>query len=174
MMNKRNYFGQKTLLFLSLFLTIVSAWEAAVRLDAMYKPVKMFFDMAIGERIPLSAAMNYFDWTIFEAPVWLAGCIAIGLLSLLLSRRKGGQIITLILCAIAALYGLTRQGTFLTDLWRLLQPALLFAIAALSLFNLSISARRKKRNFSPANEVIPALRMEDAPRLRRSNRRHSA
>ena len=115
-MKKRKYFGKGALILGCLALFFVSLWEVCIRLEAMYAPIKMFFSMALGENIPLSAAMNYFDFSILEAPVWLLSCMLFSLLALFLSSRPMGIAFIIPLSLFLSLYGLTREGTFLTDL----------------------------------------------------------
>lgn len=158
----RRYIGRHAMTLISLALIVLSAWEASVRMDAMYKPLKMFFGMAVGEGIPLSAAMNYFDWSIFEAPLWLLCCALTGLIILFFCRRKGGALIIIPFGVVLAGYGLARESTLFTDLWKLVQPALLLAAAALSALNLMLNTRR-----SAAPRDLPdsdGPRMGDAPR----------
>ena len=162
---RRRYIGRHAMTLISLVLIVLSAWEAAVRMDAMYNPLKMFFSMAFGEGIPLSAAMTYFDWSIFEAPLWLLCCTLTGLIILFFCRKKGGSLVIIPLGLVLAGYGLTRESTVFTDLWRLVQPALLLAAAALSTFNLLLNSRR---NLPDAH----GPRMGDAPRLRKFRSKH--
>lgn len=161
-MKKRKYIGKSALLPASLLLMLVSLWEICIRMDAMYKPLKMFFSMAVGEGIGPAAAMSYFDYAIFEAPIWLAGCILISVLSLALSSRPKGGLILLPVSLAMALYGLTREASFLTDIWRLIQPALLLIISALSTLNLFLHPIRRAKN----KPLTDAPRMTDAPRLK--------
>lgn len=176
-MRKRKLFGRKSLMMICVALIGISGWEVCVRLDAMYKPIVMFFRMALGEHIPFETAMSYFDWSIFEAPLWLTGCILAGLLALFMIRSRGGRMLLIPLSLALCLYGLTREGSFLTDFWRLIQPALLFLIAALSAVNLP--TRPDSAHSSGGREEPDGdhPRMTDAPRLRRtdsSRRKHSA
>lgn len=166
-MEKRRFLGKSMLMLVSLALMIVSLWEVCVRLDAMYAPVKMFFSMALGEDIPFSDAMSYFDYSIFEAPLWLTGCMLIGLLSIALSARPKGCLFILPVSLGMALYGLTRDSSFLTDFWNLIQPALLMIICALSLMNALALPVRRKRTKSRRSAPPDSPRMTDAPRLRR-------
>ena len=169
-MKKQKLLGRKTVLLISLILFAVSAWETAVRLDAMYRPIKMFFSMAFGEKIPLSTAMKYFDYGIFESPMWLLGCMLVSLLAVALSRRPLGQGLILPSAGALAVYGLMRESAFFMGPWQLVQPALLLALACISAVNLVLFPfRRKKHEAEPAD----APRMTDAPRLRRTARHAS-
>ena len=165
-MKQRRYLGKNALILICLALMGISLWEICVRLDAMYAPIKMFFSMALGEGIPLSSAMTYFDWTIFESPLWLSGCVLVSVISLALCSRPKGGFFLLPVTLSMALYGMTRESAFLFDLWFLIQPALLLALSALSALNLillPIGRRQRKKNAAaPASP-----RMTDAPRLRR-------
>lgn len=162
-MKKRKYLGRSALIVVSLTLMLLSVWEICIRLDAMYAPLKMFFSMAFGEGIPFRTAMNYFDYSIFEAPLWLTGCIVLSVLAIALpSRRTGAFLVTLFALAMA-LYGLGRESAVFVDFWRLMQPALLLMMTVLSAVQLiTLPRRRKKRR---QEEASP--RMTDAPRLRR-------
>ncbi len=149
-------------------LLILSAWEFCVRLDAMYKPLKMFFELAAGEGIPLKTAMNYFDWSILEPPLWLLSCALTGILALFLSRRMLGCVLLIPVCAALAAYGLTREGTLLTDLWRLAQPALLLMLTAFGVINLLVyPLRRRRLPAASVDSLHESPRFGDAPRLSR-------
>lgn len=158
--------GRNWMIPVCLALFFLSAWEFCVRLDAMYKPVKMFFDLVIGENIPFETAMKYFDISILEPPLWLAVCALVSLIALIMCRRPFGSILLLPLCGALSLYGLMREGTFLTDLWRLVQPGLLLVMSLFSFANLVCYPMRRKR-FLHAEAIAPhdAPRFRDAPRL---------
>lgn len=176
-MRKRKLFGRKSLIMICIALIGISGWEACVRLDAMYKPIVMFFRMALGEHIPFETAMSYFDWSIFEAPLWLTGCILAGLLALFMIRSRGGRMLLIPLSLALCLYGLTREGSFLTDFWRLIQPALLLLIAILSAVNLFSRSKTDSPNKKEGAQPDHPPRIKDAPRLHRtgsSRERHSA
>lgn len=161
-MEKRRYFGKGALILVSLALMLTSLWEICIRLDAMYAPLRMFFSMAFGEEIPFRTAMNYFDHSIFEAPLWLAGCILLSVLAIALTSRRTGAFLVTLFALAMALYGLGRKSAVFVDFWRLIQPALLMMMTMLSAIQLvSMPRRRKKRR---QEEVSP--RMTDAPRLR--------
>lgn len=151
-------------------LPLLSAWEFCVRLDAMYKPLKMFFDLAVGEGIPLERAMNYFDWSILEPPLWLLACGLTGIIALFLSRRPLGSLLFTPLCALLAAYGLNRQGTLFVDLWQLVHPALLIILATFGLINLLSYPLRRKHFLRSVSPDAPAPRLGDAPRLSRVSR----
>ncbi len=167
-MKNQRYLGKGALILISLALLIVSLWEICVRLDAMYAPLNMFFSMAVGEGIGLTTAMSYFDYSVFEAPLWLAGCILLSILSFALSSRPKGGYFLLPASLGMALYGLTRQTSFMTDFWRLIQPALLLAICVLSALNLFILPLRRKRRRSKNDPFSDSPRLTDAPRLKRT------
>ena len=68
-MNQRKL--SRYLLWMALIATLVSAYEFCTRVDAMWKPLKMFWNMAVGEKIPLARAATYVDMSIFEIPLYL-------------------------------------------------------------------------------------------------------
>lgn len=166
-MKQRKSLGKGALIAASLTLMSISLWEICVRLDAMYAPIKMFFSMALGENIPLSSAMNYFNWSIFETPLWLAGCLLISLLSLALCSRPKGGFFLLPVCLFMALYGLTRKGTLFVGFWQLIQPALLLILSALSMLNLILIPIRCRTRSKKTSPPPASPRMTDAPRLKR-------
>ena len=124
--------------------------------------------MAVGEGIDPAAAMSYFDRSILEAPLWLAGCILLSILTFALSSHPKGGYFLLPVSLAMALYGLTRETSFLIDFWRLIQPALLIIICALSALNLFLLPFRRKRRRSKNEPLSDTPRLTDAPRLKRT------
>lgn len=175
-MNKQRFLGDKFTVLSSLVLLVISTWEASVRLDAMYKPLKMFFDMAIGEHIPLSSVISYVDISMLEAPLWLLGCTLAALITIFFVRRPAGSAVTLPLSIVLGVYGLLRESTFLTGIWRLVQPALLLFIAFVIIMNIAvyplrrrIAERKSRKRTKPSSP-----RLEDAPKLRSLSREKSS
>ncbi len=156
--------GYNWMLIFSVGLMVISAWELAVRLDAMKKPLDMFFRLAEGEGIPLIRVMHYFEWDMLEPLLWLAGCILVSLVNLFVCRRPLGSMIMLPFCAALAVYGLIRKSSALPDLWFLAQPALLLSIVAFGIVNLSTYRVRQKRlifNIRRAGEMLRAQEESD-------------
>ena len=166
-MHRRFFSGRGILVPAGLALTIVSAWEISVRFDAMYRPIRMFFDMARGEGITLSAAMTYFDWGMFAVPAYLLACALTGLLALAAPGRRAVSAVLLALSAILAAAGLGRETGVFTGPWYLIQPALLLLLALGGAFGLLVRRSSKKRPVNtPAALPCDHPRLTDAPRLR--------
>lgn len=149
--------GYQWMILLCLALLILSAWEFWVRVDAMSKPLAMFFDMALGEGIPLNVAMQYFDWNMVEPLGWLLICMTTGLVSLVAARRPIGSSILMPVCVVLAVYGLTRDGSILPSSWYLVQPGILLGMSAIDVVNLSTYRIRRKHlieNIRMANDAV--------------------
>ena len=71
----------------ALALIIITGYELLVRIDAMIRPLGMFFKMWIGEKVPFSRAISYVDWKTFERPAFLLLCVLSGIIALL-GRNK--------------------------------------------------------------------------------------
>ena len=85
-MNQRKL--SRYLLWMALIATLVSAYEFCTRVDAMWKPLKMFWNMAVGEKIPLARAATYVDMSIFEIPLYLLCSVALGIWALWARRTR--------------------------------------------------------------------------------------
>lgn len=86
-MQKRRYIGRRFLFWGGLALACWSGYELYARLDAMRGPLVMFWNLAVGEGIPVARAMQYVDWEILRVPAYLAGCALLGLAAMLLRNR---------------------------------------------------------------------------------------
>ena len=87
-MRSRNPHIAKALFWDALALLLLSGYELCIRLDAMWGPLKMFVNMAIGERIPLSRVLTYVDYTIFYTPLYMFFCMLLALWALLSHRTR--------------------------------------------------------------------------------------
>ncbi len=153
--------GYNWMLIFSVGLLMISAWELAVRLDAMKKPLDMFFRLAEGEGIPLWRVMQYFEWDMLEPILWLIGCMLVSLINLFVCRRPLGAMVMLPFCAVLAVYGLIRESSALPDVWFLAQPALLLAIVAFGIVNLSTYRVRQNRLIFNIRQAGEMLRMQE-------------
>lgn len=135
----------------ALALTALALYELFTRLDAMIGPLKMFVNMAVGEKIPLERAAGYVDWAIFTVPAFMLLCMALGLTALCARRRAGGQWVIALCAAALFAWGLTMRLTAL-GAWvryvKLLPLFILCVLSALSLIN-RLTGRRGGRNAPP-------------------------
>ena len=82
-----NNIGRRMLFWGALALIAITGYELIVRIDAMIRPLSMFFRMWIGEKVPFTRALSYIDWKTFERPAYLLFCVVSGIISLL-GRNK--------------------------------------------------------------------------------------
>ena len=142
--------GRRMLFWGAMLLIVWAGYELSTRLDAMSRPLAMYYQMAVGEKIGLSAALKYVDWEILRVPGFLIGCMALGLFALL-SRKNALLALFLIpLCVLAALYTVGARTLLSPDLWSLIKllPLLLITLGGsinLALFFIRRSRRHKVR-----------------------------
>lgn len=148
-MQKRRYAGRRFIFWGALALLCWSGYELFTRIDAMRGPLTMFWNMAVGEGIPLARALEYVDWNVLRIPAFLAGCALLGLLSLCLRNRPLAAPVLIPLCAAVALYDLDLSALTMPNPWQLIKlvpPALMtlgFLLNLTSAFARRARARRK-------------------------------
>ncbi|MHC1786083.1 MAG: hypothetical protein AB9880_03330 [Christensenellales bacterium] len=150
--------GRRMLFWGALLLIMWAAYEFSTRVDAMSGPLVMYFNMAVGEKVGLAAALKYVDWQIFSAPAFLLGCVLLGLLALLSRGRSLLGFLVVPLCVLAVLYTAGAKVFFSPDLWSLLKLLPLLLIALGSLVNLGLRFYLKKRRRQVAGSVQPGGR----------------
>jgi hypothetical protein len=137
--------GRRMLFWGALLLIVWAGYELSTRLDAMSRPLAMYYQMAVGEKIGLSAALKYVDWEILRVPGFLIGCIALGFFAFL-GRRKALLALFLIpLCVLTALYTVGASTLFSPDLWSLIKLLPLLLITLGGLINLVLFFVRRSR-----------------------------
>ncbi len=135
--------ARKLLLLGGLALLAWPLYELYIRIDAMAGPLKMFFDMAVGERIPVSRVIGYIDWSIFRAPLYLLCCIALGGCAVGLRKKRRACVWLLIADVALGVYGYLREGFFVLRTVRALE-AVPFAVLALGcLMHLALNLARR-------------------------------
>ena len=102
-MNQRKL--SRYLLWMAVIVTLISAYEFCTRVDAMWKPLKMFWNMAVGEKIPLARAATYVDMSIFEIPLYLLCSAALGVWALWARRTRRGCALLIAPSAVLAALG---------------------------------------------------------------------
>ncbi len=128
--------GRRMLFWGALFLVIWAGYELSTRVDAMSRPLVMYYNMAVGEKIGLSAALKYVDWEILRVPGFLLGMILLGILALRSRRRPFMAYLLIPLCVAAALYTVGARTLFSPDLWSMIKLLPLLLVALGSLLNL--------------------------------------
>ena len=101
-MNRRSAAIARSLFWDALILLALSVYELCVRLDAMWGPLKMFVNMAVGEGIPLRRVVTYVDITIFYVPLYMLLCAVVALCALASRRTRRTCARLLLPCAALA------------------------------------------------------------------------
>ncbi len=153
--------GRRMLFWGAVIILIWAAYELYIRVDAMARPLGMFFKMWTGEKVPFSRALTYVDWGILEIPFYLLLCVFLGAFSVVL-RRKPALWVTLLFVAPGfAFYSLGVKNVLMPNLWqmiKLLPLLLLFVGSLLSLIAFMVlSQKQKKRPPRPGtgNSPVP-------------------
>ncbi len=182
-MNPRNL--RRYLLYTAIIAILISAYELSTRIDAMWAPLKMFWNMAVGEKIPLSRAVKYVDWSILEVPLYLVAGIGLGLCALWARRTVRGCALmilpSLALCVLGFMLPLTTLGGWVQPV-RMLPMMLLCVLCILCVIaglahrphGPDAPPRPRKEKLPPPPEALPEPRrtapFEDRPRVRRRYR----
>ena len=137
--------GRRMLFWGALLLIAWAGYEFSTRLDAMNRPLAMYYQMAVGENVGLSAALKYVDWEILRIPGFLLGCMVLGFLAFLSRKKALLALIIIPLCVLAALYTVGAKTLFSPDLWSLLKLLPLLLMALGGLINLALHFVRRSR-----------------------------
>ena len=161
-MRTRNPRIARVLFWDALILLALSGFELLTRLDAMWGPLKMFVNMAVGERIPLRRVLTYVDITVFYTPLYMLGCAILALWAL--CSRRTRRVCALMLLPAAALTaaGFLLRLTLFGELVRTLKLLPLVVLLALCLLHVAVPAPR--RHEAP----------HDGPVRHRRSERHAA
>lgn len=149
-------------------LLALAAYEFISRVDAMWGPLKMFVNMAVGEGIPLSRAATYVDIGIFEVPGFMLLCMVLALLALLTIRTRTGAYVLFPVSLALFVWGLFVQMTLLGELIRYAKVLPLLVMSVLFMTEiLLVRAHRKKLRaqarrvgYSAGFAPLPAQHME--------------
>ncbi|MCQ2454079.1 MAG: hypothetical protein MJ136_05945 [Clostridia bacterium] len=143
-------------------LAALSVYEFCTRVDAMWGPLKMFMNMAIGEKIPLERVVRYVDVSIFIVPLFMVLCLLSAALTLTLGRRQSGSLICAVFCLALLGYGLTLKLTLLGEMVRFLKLLPLLALSALSSARFGILERQRRQQKKLLAAAPP--RLSDPPK----------
>lgn len=162
-MEKRRYAGRRFTFWGSLILMGWAVYELCIRLEAMWGPLKMFYNLAVGEGIPLATALRYVDFAILRTPAFLLGLLLLGALGLCLRNRPVLGAALIPLCALSGLYAAGATSLFGLNLWQALKLLPLALICAGSVVNLfALAAARRERCAPPRPSVQRAPQFESA------------
>ncbi len=152
----------------ALVLLILSGYEFISRADAMWGPLKMFVNMAVGEGIPLERAATYVDVGIFEVPGFMLLCMLLSLLAIGTIRTRRGCYVLLPLSAALMVWGFFVQMSLLGELIRFVKILPLFLLCVLFIMGISLQRRQHKALRERAQRIghyagyspVPPQRME--------------
>ena len=139
----------------ALALLLLSCYELATRLDAMWGPLHMFVDMAVGERIPLKKVLAYVDARVFETPLYMLMCALLALWALISRRGRRACAFMLLPCAALTAIGFTLRLTLFGEMVRTLKMLPLVGVLLLCLAQVLVRPRPQKRPAPPARETAP-------------------
>ena len=164
-MGKVNHRISRAMLTVALILFALSVYEVCTRLDAAWYPLKMFVNMAIGERIPLKRVLTYVDARAFYAPLYMFGCALLAVWALFARRSRRGCIVLLIPCIVMTALGFTLRLTLFGELIKALKMLPIVALTILCFMQITLSPRKR-----PEPASLPPARPAQPERHRRSER----
>ncbi|MBQ1945359.1 MAG: hypothetical protein II343_00370 [Clostridia bacterium] len=167
-MGKRILQVRKWLVIDAIILLALSAYELITRVDAMWGPLKMFVNLAVGEGVPLKRAAAYVEVAIFEAPAYMLMCIVLSLLVILTIRKMRSSYVLMPLSLAMFAWGLFVQMTLLGELIRYAKvlPLLLMSILlTVQIFLVraqrrALRAQARRVGYSAGYAPLPTQRME--------------
>lgn len=132
----------------ALLLLALSGYEFVSRVDAMWGPLKMFVNMAVGEGISFERAAAYVDVRVFEVPGFMLLCILLSLIAMATVRTRRGSFV-LLPCSLAlGVWGLFVQMSLLGEMIRYAKvlPLFLMSVLYFALILLQRAHRKALRN----------------------------
>lgn len=171
-MDKRSMQIARVLFWDALILLSLSAYEFISRLDGMIGPLKMFVNMAVGEKIPLERVIRYVDVTIFEAPLFLLLCFIAGVIALFSRRSRRGSAVLLVPATALVIWGFSLR---LTLFGNLIQIFKLLPLVLLLLLSLARAVTVPKTSSKAPPRPVPSAAYPDQfpiVRQRRNERHH--
>lgn len=151
--------GKRMLFWGALILIMWAAYELYIRVDAMIRPLGMFFRMWIGEKIPFERAITYIDWKILEIPGYLALCVLLGLYVLLGRKKTATWVVGMVLSVAFAVFSVGMTALLAPNFWQMLKLTPLVLIFLGSLLSLiahfSLKKKQKVRALTPGTAKNP-------------------
>lgn len=141
--------GRRMLFWGAVIILVWAAYELYIRVDAMARPLGMFFKMWAGEKVPFSRALTYIDWGILEIPFYLMLCVLLGIIGILLRKKPVLWVMLLFVAPGFAFYSFGVQNVLMPSLWqmiKLLPLLLLFVGSLLSLIAFIMFSKKQKKH----------------------------
>ena len=148
--------GKKMLLWGALALMIWAGYELSVRWDTLTKTTNTVRLMALDLKASLMAVLFRYDYIeALKTPLFLLGCVIVGLLALLLSARPLSAYLILPLCALLLWQQVEARALFSASVWQMLKFLPLLLVTLGSLLNLAFYYYLKKRRRSIRRQAPP-------------------
>lgn len=160
-MNQRKL--SRYLLWMAVIVTLVSVYEFCTRVDAMWKPLKMFWNMAVGEKIPLARAATYVDMSIFEIPLYLLCSVALGIWALWARRTRRGCALLIVPSAVLAALGFILPLTLAGKWVRAVRLLPMIVLCALSVARVAMRESERQRRPHDQRPLPPERRPRPLP-----------
>lgn len=152
----------------ALLLLALSGYEFISRVDAMWGPLKMFVNMAVGEGISFKRAATYVDVGVFEVPGFMLLCILLAVLAMATIRTRRGSLLLLPISLALTVWGLFVQMSLLGELIRYAKVAPLMLLSVLFAVQIALQRAQRKRlraqarrtGYSAGYAPVQAQRME--------------
>ena len=180
-MHKRNPAIARAMLWAALILLALSVYEVATRMDAMWGPLKMFVNMAVGERIPLNRVMLYVDMSIFHTPLFMLGCAILAVWALFARRSRRASAALILPAAVLTALGFTLRLTLFGEMVRTLKLLPLVFLLILCVLHAVIRPARPHREPlagpQPVHVPPPPIALQPqviVQRRRRSERKRAS
>lgn len=104
-MEKRRYSGRYLMLLGAVALAVWAGYEFVVRMETIWWALKGVWQLCVGEGIPFTRALGYFDRSMFELTGFLLGCTLFALLAICLRNRPRAGYFLILLDAALILVG---------------------------------------------------------------------
>jgi len=144
---------RKWIILDALALLCLSGYELLSRLDAIQGPLKMFVNMAIGEKIPLERVITYVDVSVFTVPVFMLLCVLTALLALWVRTSRRGCFFLLPISLALTVWGTFIQLSLLGELIRFVKVLPLLLLTVLSTMVLIAQSLQRRRLRSRALKI---------------------
>lgn len=128
----------------ALVLLALSLYEFISRVDAMWGPLKMFVNMAVGEGISFERAASYVDIGIFEVPGFMLLCIILSLLAMLCIRKRWVGYVLLPVSLSLMVWGFFVQMSLLGEMVRFVKVLPLLVMSVLFMLGICLQRRQYK------------------------------
>ena len=129
----------------ALVLLCLSGYELMTRLDAIQGPLKMFVNMAIGEKIPLERVAKYVDINVFEMPAFMLLCVLTALLALLVRTSRRGCMVLLPVSLALTVWGTFIQLSLIGELLRFVKVLPLLILCVLSIVSIAVQSVQRRQ-----------------------------